>query len=116
MRQSLFPEPIWWALPLPFTFRDRRAKPGAAKPSNRWGPSQWSALAVPMDRLWLLCCEVPPGGPLTGQVVDHLDELAWLAFWRDHVMASIGGTERDDVGHQPGTAARSRTRDIARRA
>lgn len=35
---------------------------------------------VPMD--WLLCREVPAGGPLVGQFVDRPDELAWLALWR----------------------------------
>jgi transcriptional regulator with XRE-family HTH domain len=35
---------------------------------------------VPMD--WLLCREVPTGGPLIGQFVDDPEELAWLAFWR----------------------------------
>jgi transcriptional regulator with XRE-family HTH domain len=36
--------------------------------------------AVPMD--WLLCRSVPPSGPLVGQFIDSLDELAWVAFWR----------------------------------
>jgi hypothetical protein len=66
------------------------------------------------------------GEELTGEFINDPDELAWPAFWhglglcevfrRDQVSAAIGGTERDDVGHQPGTAARSRTRDIARRS
>lgn len=36
---------------------------------------------VPMD--WLLGRSVPPGGPLTGDFVYRLDELAWIAFWRN---------------------------------
>lgn len=36
---------------------------------------------VPMD--WLLGRSVPPGGPLLTEVVNRLDELAWIAFWRD---------------------------------
>lgn len=51
---------------------------------NRGGIVTTIAIAdyfkVPMD--WLLCREVPPGGPLVGQFVDRPDELAWLAFWR----------------------------------
>jgi transcriptional regulator with XRE-family HTH domain len=35
---------------------------------------------VPLD--WLLCREIPPGGPLTGQFVEDSDELSLLAFWR----------------------------------
>lgn len=35
---------------------------------------------VPTD--WLICREVPPGGPLTGQFVEDSDELSLLAFWR----------------------------------
>lgn len=35
---------------------------------------------VPLD--WLIGRAVPSGGPLVGQFVDDLDELAWLAFWR----------------------------------
>jgi hypothetical protein len=59
-----------------------------------------------MDWLWLLCREVPPGGPLTGEFINDPDEkLAWLPFWRDHVMAAIGGTEGEEIAHQTGTAA-----------
>lgn len=35
---------------------------------------------VPLD--WLVCRRVPEGGPLAGQFVDDLNELAWLDFWR----------------------------------
>jgi transcriptional regulator with XRE-family HTH domain len=35
---------------------------------------------VPMD--WLLCRDLPAGGPLAGQFVNNPDELSWLAFWR----------------------------------
>lgn len=35
---------------------------------------------VPMD--WLLCRDVPAGGPLVGKFVNDPDELAWLAFWK----------------------------------
>lgn len=51
---------------------------------NRGGIVTTIAIAdyfkVPMD--WLLCREVPAGGPLAGQFVDRPDELAWIAFWR----------------------------------
>jgi transcriptional regulator with XRE-family HTH domain len=51
---------------------------------NRGGIVTMVAIAdyfkVPMD--WLLCREVPPGGPLTGEFIDRPDELAWIAFWR----------------------------------
>jgi transcriptional regulator with XRE-family HTH domain len=35
---------------------------------------------VPMD--WLLGRSVPPGGPLTTQIIDRHDELIWVEFWR----------------------------------
>jgi transcriptional regulator with XRE-family HTH domain len=35
---------------------------------------------VPLD--WLHCREVPPGGPLVGQFIEDLDELALINFWR----------------------------------
>jgi hypothetical protein len=73
-----------------FQIPNRASGPDIDDVGHQAGPG-CSALAVPMDRLWLLCREVPPGGPLTGQVVDHLDELAWLVFRRDHVIAAIGG-------------------------
>jgi transcriptional regulator with XRE-family HTH domain len=34
---------------------------------------------VPFD--WLLCREVPPGGPLVGKFIDDPDTLAWVRFW-----------------------------------
>lgn len=51
---------------------------------NRGGIVTTIAIAdyfkVPMD--WLLCREVPPGGPIVGQFINDPDELAWNAFWR----------------------------------
>jgi transcriptional regulator with XRE-family HTH domain len=51
---------------------------------NRGGIVTTIAIAdyfkVPSD--WLLCRQVPPGGPLTGQFVEDRDELALIDFWR----------------------------------
>ena len=37
-------------------------------------------LKVPVD--WLLGRKTPSGGPLAGEFIDDMDELAWVAFWR----------------------------------
>ena len=34
---------------------------------------------VPMD--WLLCRQVPPGGPPVGKFIDRPDQLALFEFW-----------------------------------
>lgn len=34
---------------------------------------------VPLD--WLLCREVPPGGPAIGKFIDRPDQIAWSNFW-----------------------------------
>lgn len=62
--------------------------------NDRGGIATMVAIAdhfkVPMD--WLLGRVVPAGGPLAGQFVDDLDELAWLNFWR-----SISNEDRTAV-------------------
>jgi len=35
---------------------------------------------IPLD--YLLCRKTPPGGPLVGEFIDDLDELALIRFWR----------------------------------
>lgn len=51
---------------------------------NRGGIVTTIAIAdhfkVPMD--YLLCREVPPGGPLLGEFIESPNELAVIAFWR----------------------------------
>jgi transcriptional regulator with XRE-family HTH domain len=51
---------------------------------NRGGIVTTIAIAdyfkVPMD--WLLCREVPPGGPFVGEFIENRNELAIVAFWR----------------------------------
>jgi putative transcriptional regulator len=42
---------------------------------------------VPLD--WLLCRDVPPGGPTVGKFIDRPDQIAWSNFWD-----SLTGPER----------------------
>ena len=35
---------------------------------------------IPLDHL--LCRKIPPGGPLVGEFIENLDELALVHFWR----------------------------------
>jgi transcriptional regulator with XRE-family HTH domain len=57
---------------------------GIESGGDQAGHSSMVAIAdyfkVPMD--WLICREVPPGGPLLGQFIDRPDELAWVNFYR----------------------------------
>jgi DNA-binding XRE family transcriptional regulator len=53
---------------------------GADGPSLELAVQLADHFKVPMD--YLLCRTVPPGGPLVGQFVDDVDELAWVSFWK----------------------------------
>jgi len=62
----------------------RSAIAGIESGGDRGGLETMVAIAdyykVPLD--WLLCRDVPTGGPLVGEFIDDPDELAFAHFWR----------------------------------
>lgn len=53
---------------------------------------------VPFD--WLICRDVPPGGPLVGKFVNDPEQLTWLAYW-DGLLPDERGVARRLLGLPP---------------